>query len=237
MSNPYFRFKQFTVYHDRCAMKVGTDGVLLGAWSHINTAKKVLDIGTGTGLVALMLAQRNDNIKIDAIDIDEDAIIQAKENIKSSPFTSQITCYNLSLQDFLKEEGNRYDLIVSNPPFFAESLKSPNKSRSLARHTDSLSIEELISISSYLLNEDGRLCLIYPHDCKDLIIGEAYKKSLYPSRITDVYPTPTSSPKRILIEFSARECLPKQDKLIIETERHIYSEDFTKLVKEFYLKL
>lgn len=237
MSNPYFRFKQFTVYHDRCAMKVGTDGVLLGAWSQISTAKKVLDIGTGTGLIALMLAQRNSNVKIDAIDINEDAIIQAKENIRNSPFASQITCYHLPLQDFHEGQKNEYDLIVSNPPFFIESLKSPNKNRSLARHTDSLSIEELMSISAYLLNEKGRLSLIYPYDYKDFIIDEAHKNSLYLSRTTTVYPTPTSCAKRVLIEFSKEECTLIVDELIIERERHVYSEDFTRLVKEFYLKL
>lgn len=237
MPNPYFQFKQFTVFHDRCAMKVGTDGVLLGAWTNIDCSTKVLDIGTGTGLIALMLAQRNNKVKIDAIDINKEAIKQAKENIKISPFTKQITCYHSSLQDFARVQNEKYDIIVSNPPFFKQSLKSPNENRTLARHTDSLLIEELLELSSYLLTEQGRLSIIYPSDDKDLILNIASENGLYISRITDVLPTPDSSPKRVLLEFCKTESTPSTDSLIIEKGRHIYSEDFTKLAKDFYLKL
>lgn len=237
MPNPYFEFKQFTVYHDQCAMKVGTDGVLLGAWTKVDSASTALDIGTGTGLISLMLAQRNGDINIDAIDIDHDAIKQATENVNNSPFNSQIHCYNLSLQDFAKLKSREYDLIVSNPPFFDQSLKSPKQNRTLARHTDSLFIEELIGLSSLLLNENGRFSLIYPYENKDQILSLAKRNNLHPSRITEVLPTPTSSPKRILIELSREEFPIETKQLVVELERHKYSPDFIELVKDYYLKL
>lgn len=236
MPNPYFKFKRFTVYHDLCAMKVGTDGVLLGAWTKINGAKKALDIGTGSGLIALMLAQRNDKLHIDAIDIDHDAIEQAKENIKLSTFSNQVNAIESSLQDF-KQYERQYDLIVSNPPFFIQSLKSLHKERTLARHTDSLSLEELLGISATLLTSRGKLSIIYPFDHKETLLSISKNIGLYPSRITNVYPTPASPPKRVVIEFSKTESSLIETNLIIEKERHIYSDEFTELAREFYLKM
>ena len=151
MPNPYFRFKKFTVYHDRCAMKVGTDGVLLGAWVNVS-GDNILDIGTGTGLISLMMAQRNEKAVIDAIDIDSDAVSQAKDNIGNSPFSNRINSWNASLQEFSSKVEKRYDVIVSNPPFFVQSLKSPNKERSVARHTDSLPVADLIKGGGCLLS-------------------------------------------------------------------------------------
>lgn len=237
MPNPYFEFKQFTVYHDRCAMKVGTDGVLLGAWTNIDFTETILDIGTGTGLISLMLAQRCSSAKIDAIDIDKDAIEQAKDNVKNSPFRNRINCFNSSLQEFYKTESKRYDLIVSNPPFFTQSLKSPKLNRTLARHTDSLLIDELIQISSFLLTENGKLAFVYPFENKDAIFSLAEMNNLFLSRITEVYPTPASKPKRILIELSKKYSSIEVNHLVIEKERHVYSPVFTELVKDFYLKL
>jgi len=237
MPNPYFRFKQFTVYHDRCAMKVGTDGVLLGVWTNIRNAGTALDIGTGTGLVALMLAQRNSHIVIDTIDIDSNAIEQATENVKQSPFSSQIRCYNITLQSFSERYTHKYDIIVSNPPYFTQSLKSPDKGRTLARHTDSLPMEELIRISSTLLTDSGRLSVIYPFEYKELLLAQAKESGLSASRITNVYPTPMAEPKRVLMELSKIETTAVENDLIIEQERHVYSEEFTALVKDFYLRL
>lgn len=236
MPNPYFKFKQFTIHHDLCAMKVGTDGVLLGAWTDTTEAKKALDIGTGTGLIALMLVQRNKNLHIDAIDIDKNAIIQAKENIRQSPFSSQVNTIESSLQDF-KQYERQYDLIVSNPPFFKQSLKSPHEGRTLARHTDSLSSEELLAISSALLTDKGKLSLIYPFEHKEILLSSSIKYGLYPSRITNVYPTPTSLPKRVLIEYSRIEIPLTETDLVIEKERHVYSDEFTELTRTFYLKM
>lgn len=237
MPNPYFRFKQFTVYHDRCAMKVGTDGVLLGAWCDASEANTALDIGTGTGLIALMIAQRNPNSIIDAIDIDKDAIEQAEENIRQSPFFLRIKCHHCSLQLFHGQYQRKYDVIVSNPPFFAQSLKSPDGGRTLARHTDSLQMEELIGISSDFLSDKGKLSVIYPFEYKELLVEQAAQAGLYVSRITNVHPTPSTPAKRILMEFSKNYLPLIEDNVIIEKERHIYSDDFTALVKDFYLKM
>lgn len=237
MSNPYFKFKQFIVFHDRCAMKVGTDGVLLGAWVDIHNSQKALDIGTGSGLIGLMMAQRNYKISIRAIDIDNSAIEQAKDNIRLSPFASQIDCIHSSLQELGSNSDEKYDIIVSNPPFFTQSLKSPKQERTIARHTDTLSVEELIWISASLLNKGGKLSVIYPYSYKDELHEIAKENSLFITRITSVYPTPTSSPKRILMEFSNIKTSLIESELIIEKERHIYSEEFVELVKEFYLKM
>ena len=236
MPNPYFRFKKFTVYHDRCAMKVGTDGVLLGAWVNVS-GDNILVIGTGTGLISLMMAQRNEKAVIDAIDIDSDAVSQAKDNIENSPFGNRINSWNASLQEFSSKAEKRYDVIVSNPPFFVQSLKSPNKERSLARHTDSLPVADLIGLSASLLSQAGRMSFIYPFDYKVELIKLAEQYKLSVSRITNVFPTPDSVPKRILIELSKEEATPIENDLIIEKARHVYSDGFTALLKDFYLKM
>lgn len=237
MPNPFFHFKQFTVYHDRCAMKVGTDGVLLGAWTDISDVKTALDIGTGTGLISLMIAQRNRNITIDAIDIEINAIAQAKDNIKNSPFADQIKCTQCSVQEFAEKYEKKYDIIVSNPPFFTESLKSPDNQRSLARHDDTLSINDLLKASAKLLNNNGKLSLIYPYEYKRVILDIAKLNNLFINKATNVYPTSSPQPKRILLEISKNQTSIQENSLTIEESRHIYSDEFTELVKDFYLKL
>lgn len=236
MPNPYFRFKQFTVWHDRCAMKVGTDGVLLGIWANVNYTQTILDVGTGTGLISLMLAQRS-NALITAIDIDRDAIMQATANIEVSPFGKRAECRLTSLQDFAESIDSKYDLIASNPPFFEKSLKSPDKQRTTARHADSLGMADLIRISASLLTDNGRLALIYPHDKKEALIETGKNNGLYATRITNVYPTPTTQPRRFLMELSRLGQPLIEDDLVIEIGRHIYSDKFTELAKDFYLKL
>lgn len=236
MPNPYFKFKQFTVFHDKCAMKVGTDGVLIGAWASIDKASNILDIGTGSGLVALMLAQRAEQARIDSIEIDAKATEQANQNFKDSPFSNISKCQNVSLQDFTSSQNKKYDLIVSNPPFFLRSLKSPDAQRSLARHTDSLPIEELIELSAQLLNPKGHICFIFPASDKEHLLKLASINKLWISRITNLYPTPNSDAKRILFEFSKENSVTCESDLIVEKSRHIYSDDFINLLKDFYLK-
>lgn len=237
MPNPYFKFKQFTIFHDRCAMKVGTDGVLLGAWANINNCRTGLDIGTGSGLIALMLAQRSKDISIEAIDIESSAIEQAMINIKPTNFAQRINCTEISLQNFYLKTKMQYDLIISNPPFFSQSLKSSNAARTAARHTDSLQMGELIKISSTLLSKNGRLSMIYPFDYKAGILDRAKENGLFITRFTNVYPTKMSNPKRILVEISRDESRLVESDLVIETERHKYSDEFTQLVKGFYLNM
>lgn len=235
MSNNFFRFKQFTVIQDHCAMKVGTDGVLLGAWVEVGGCRNVLDVGTGTGLIALMVAQRDSKAIIDAIDIDGGSVMQAQQNTAHSPFAQRIDVLQCSYQDFADKVDKKYDLIVSNPPYFQNSLKSPNLSRTNARHNDSLSFFEIISKGFTLLSESGRIALILPYECKQAVLDHAATVKLYANRITNVFPLPHSPAKRLLVELSVQEMRCVEDNLTIELSRHQYTNEFNALTKEFYL--
>ena len=235
MPNPYFAFKQFTVRHDRCAMKVGTDGVLLGAWTDLSHSRRILDIGTGTGLIALMLAQRCMDARITAIDLDSAAVEQAQENIQASPWKDRIEALQ---QDICTYHPNgTFDTIVSNPPYFIDSLKCPDGQRSTARHTDTLDADRLIGKVSELLTSDGRFSIILPAEQTEDLIRVAGEKGLHPSRLTWVITRPGLSPKRILMEFRKTPVTLQPDELVIELERHVYSEEYIALTKEFYLKM
>jgi tRNA1Val (adenine37-N6)-methyltransferase len=235
MANPFFTFKQFTIRHDRCAMKVGTDGVLLGAWTDVSHSYRLLDIGTGTGLIALMLAQRCPKASITAIDIDAEAVEQARENVLLSPWSDRV---EVALQDICKYLTDKhFDTIVSNPPYFIDSLKCPNGQRNTARHTDTLDAERLLESVARLLTDDGRFSIILPAEQTDLLIQTAYAQGLYPSRQTAVITRPGLSPKRILMEFQKTKEAFQPDELIIELERHVYSEGYIALTKDFYLRM
>ena len=235
MANPYFTFKQFTIRHDRCAMKVGTDGVLLGAWTDINHSHRILDIGTGTGLIALMLAQRCPQALITAIDIDMEAVEQAHENSQSSPWKDRVEVLLQDICSFTTDQ--KFDTIVSNPPYFIDSLKCPDSQRNTARHTDTLDAGRLLASVAQLLTDEGRFSIILPAEQTDLLIQTARTKGLYPSRHTAVITRPGLSPKRVLMEFQKTEKTFQTDELVIELERHVYSEDYIALTKEFYLKM
>lgn len=218
-------------------MKVGTDGVLLGAWAKTEKCKRILDVGTGTGLIALMLAQRSTAI-LDAIDIDPDACLQAWENIATSPFANRIHVYQTPLSEYVPDGDIKYDLIVSNPPYFIDSLKCPDNKRNLARHTDTLSLPDLLHDSHKLLVPKGNIALVLPFEQRDSLIDFARKESLYPSRETYVSPVPGTAPKRLLIELSTEPAAePQLSHLTLEIERHRYTDEFTALAKDFYLKM
>jgi Predicted O-methyltransferase len=234
MPNSWFRFKQFTVGQDLCAMKVGTDGVLLGAWTNIRDAETILDAGTGTGLIALMLAQRSQG-RIDAIDIDEGAFRQAELNFRQSPFAERLRSVHVALQDY--HPTKHYDLIVSNPPYFSQSLPSPDESRTTARHDDNLSLDELINHSVRLLSHKGRICLILPSERIDDALASASNHGLFLIRKILVCPTVSSPPKRVLLEFSRIHRTMEEDELAIEKERHVYTEAFIGLTKAYYMKM
>ena len=238
MANPYFQFKKFTIWHDKCAMKVGTDAVLLGAWVNLADCKNILDIGTGTGIIALMLAQRSTG-DIDAIDIDNDACIQAEENVKASPFAERIRVIHAACSEFAGSvTRKKYDLIVSNPPYFINSLKCPDDKRSVARHTDSLPLSELVENACSLLSSSGRIALVLPYEQLEEVESIARKNSLFVSRQTDVIPVPGAHPKRLLIELSAVEAdATNRDTLVIEESRHQYTPEYIALTKDFYLKM
>jgi len=218
-------------------MKVGIDGVLLGVWASIGDTKNVLDIGTGTGLIALMLAQRS-SAMITAIDIDQDAVYQAGENVLNSPWKDRVAAQRSSLQEFAANEATTFDLIVSNPPYFVNSLKNPDKNRTTARHTDSLTHEELINDSLKLLSKAGRLCIILPVNEGMQCVDFAQSKGLFCSKLVKVFPKPGAVAKRLLLEFGFTQVDTMVSELMIETEdRHHYSTEFSVLAKDFYLKL
>ena len=245
MGSPNFRFKQFTVWHDRCAMKVGTDGVLLGAWCPLATATsegeyKVLDIGTGSGLIALMLAQRATSIDdtpivIDTIDIDAGAAEQAKFNFEQSPWSKLLRIYQSTLQEWQSEK--EYDLIVSNPPYFQGSLKNPDAQRATARHTDSLSYNELIAHSERLLRRNGTLALVLPIEAEEDILSLAAAAGLSPIAITYVHTKPGKPVKRILMALTKGDAVGEVDgnHFYIESADSPRSEEYKKLTEEFYL--
>lgn len=233
-----FTFKQFSIQQDKTAMKVGTDGVLLGAWAPVHhNPFSVLDIGAGTGIIALMLAQRTHAEQIDALEIDEEAYEQAVENFENSPWGDRLFCFHAGLDEFIDEPEDEYDLIVSNPPFYAEDYKTENEKRDLARFQDAMPFEELVEAADLLLSENGIFALIIPFKEEDKFISLAKEYELYPIKITRVKGTPTAEIKRSLLAFSRYEN-PKIeiDELIIETDRHVYTSEYIELTKEFYLK-
>ena len=235
MGGNQFRFKQFTIEQDRCAMKVGTDGTLLGAWVDISGAQKILDIGTGTGLIALMLAQRS-FAEIDAVEIDTDSSIQARENVERSPWSDRIQIENYSIQKYANICQKRYDLIVSNPPFFENASKAKNQPRTVARHTDFLSQADLLQAAVQLLSETGRLAIIYPVEQAKNFQVKAEYFGLFCLRKLSVKPMPKIPVKRILMELSKQQLPSEQDTMTIEEKQYLYTPDFISLIKDFYLK-
>lgn len=228
-----FRFKQFSIQDDRCAMKVGTDGVLLGCWAPKGT--RILDVGTGSGLIARMLMQRYPEAEVEGIDIDAAAVEQAKEN--------GVRAYCSSLQDWQNDQSqitnHKYDLIVSNPPYFQNSLKNPDKGRQAARHTDTLSYEELIAHSARLLTEDGQLALILPAEAETEIRQLAGAAGLYLTHVTRVYSKETKPVRRVMMAFSRDNGITgyrdTEDVLVLEDEKGGRSLPYQNLAKDFYL--
>lgn len=218
-----FQFKQFTISQELCAMKVGTDGVLLGAWA--NGGKRVLDAGTGTGIIALMMAQRYPNAVVTAIDIDEGAVKQAQQNVAQSPFAQQITV----LHNTLQEHQGEYDAIISNPPFFIDSLAAPDEQRNVARHTQTLTYTELMQAAWRLLSDEGELSVVVPFDYRKRMEDEAIFVGFFPSKVCAVKTTERKPAKRYLLSFKKHPCRCEQEQLTIGSER------YQELTKEFYL--
>lgn len=233
-----FKFKQFTVKQDRCAMKIGTDGVLLGAWTPlINNPYNILDIGAGTGVLSLMLAQRSNAEQIDAIEIDAAAFEQATDNFEASPWNDRLFCFHAGLDEFMEEPEDEYDLILSNPPFYTENYKTENISRDLARFEDALPFEDLVEAADLLLSEQGIFAVIIPYKEEDRFLALATSFELYPIQITHVKGTPTTEIKRSLLAFSRIQQTPLMDELTIEISRHEYTPEYIKLTQDFYLKM
>lgn len=236
MPNTSFAFKQFIIKQDQCAMKVGTDAVLLGAWVAPNGAKQILDIGTGTGIIALMLAQKTKST-INAIDIDKNAYLQAKQNVLDSNFSNQISVLHYSFQEYTKGILNKYDLIVTNPPYFEQSLKSSDEQRSHARHADVLPFEELLDGVVKLLDERGKFCLILPTTEAVKFRALAEKKGLNLSKLLRVKSRVDKNiEKRHIMQFEFKPTEFSEETIAIELEdRHTYTQEYMELTQEYYL--
>lgn len=237
MAKP-FQFKQFSVAQDRCEMKVGTDAVLLGAWSALDhMPNTILDIGSGTGILALIMAQRSTAELIDALEIDADAYEQCVHNFETSDWGDRLFCYHASLDEFVGEIEDTYDLIISNPPFYTDHFKSRNEARNKARFEDALPFEELLTSVSKLLSVTGQLNVIIPFSEEINFISLAKNVDLYPIRILRVRGQEESPVKRSLISFTFQENKIEVSELTIEITRHHYTNDYINLTKDFYLKL
>ncbi len=235
MPQEQFEFKQFKINQDKCAMKVGTDAVLLGSWVDADKSKLILDVGTGTGIIALMLAQKSD-AQIHAIDIDEAAYLQALENVNKCPWKNRITVFHQAFQDFALAHQTAYDLIISNPPYFIDSSKANAESRTAARHTDSLAFEDLLTGVVKLLAKNGKFCVILPSKEAEIFRDLAKEKKLHVDKILRIKTRADKSEKRLLMQFEFNPTTFSESTLIIEQEeRHQYTDEYKQLTKDYYL--
>jgi len=220
-------------------MKIGTDGVLLGAWAPVtNNPFSILDIGAGTGIIALMLAQRTSAEQIDALEIDEDAYEQAVDNFENSRWGDRLFCFHAGLDEFIEDPEDEYDLIISNPPFYSEDYFSNNEQRDQARFQNAMPFDELIEAAALLLSDNGIFAVIIPYKEEKRFVALAKENELFPLKITRVKGTPASETKRSLLAFSRIETTGFPiDELTIETARHIYTPEYITLTKDFYLKM
>lgn len=233
-----FKFKQFQIRQDKTAMKVGTDGVLLGAWVAINKhVNRVLDIGTGTGLIALQIAQRSDCELIDALEIEPDAYEQAVANFENSDWADRLFCYHASLKEFTEEIDEKYDLIISNPPFYNATYKALETNRALARHTKSLTFEELLQHTAKLLSKSGSCAFIIPFEEEENFLQIAKHNNLFAKRITRVKGNINTNIKRSLLQLNFENNALIIETMAIEIERHIYTETYKEIVQDFYIKM
>ena len=232
-----FQFKEFSVKQDKTAMKIGTDAVLLGAWTRLNQPiNSILDIGAGTGVIALQMAQLYDAETIDAVELEPNAYEQCVENFENSPWSDRLFCYHSFFQEFVDEIEEKYDLIISNPPFYNATFNSSDNNRNQARQTATLTFDELLYGVSKLLNDKGFFSVIIPFSEEESFIDKARQNSLFPQKITRVKGNNKAKIKRSLLLFAFNKTdNPQIEELILEKERHIFTEAYKKLVNDFYL--
>ena len=229
-----FRFKQFTIIQDKTAMKLSTDSVLLGAWADAKNPAKILDIGTGTGVIALMLAQRFKNAEITAIEIEKNAFCEAKKNAKNSPWHNRINILHNDFLNFAKNTSIEYDLIVSNPPFFENQLLPNDKNKQIARHTTKLPFDKLSENVAKLLSDKGYFCVIIPYNQCSNFVHLCSKSGLFASRKNTVFPTEKKQPNRILLQFNKKTQHIVNQTITIR-KNNIYTNEYLELTKDFYL--
>lgn len=232
MSSASFRFQQFEVFHDRCGMKVGTDGVLLGAWVQAENATRILDVGTGCGLIALILAQRS-TAEIVGVEFDAEATAQAADNARNSPWAKRLSILH---EDFKNFSAEPFDLIISNPPFFQNDLKAPAQQRNQARHDVTLSYADLVSNSGRLLSSDGRLAVVIPHAAAPEFEALCWSSNLYLSRSCEVVTIEGQAPKRVLLEFSCQRKETERTTLTVGVKGNARSAAYSELTSDLYLK-
>ena len=229
-----FHFKRFSIKQDRCALKVGTDGVILGAWTNVEGAKRVLDIGTGTGLLALMIAQRNDQAQIDAIEIDDASAEQAAENVAASPWSDRIRVHRMDVRKMKSDQG--YDLIICNPPFYAGEMRSPDERTGLAKHSGELSFADLTRTVSDHLSDDGRFACIIPINREKELIDLLACFGIHPSRRCELKYLEDRPAKRLLLEFSRDRKEVRAEVLVVENAPGEFTLQYRYLLKDFLLK-
>lgn len=229
-----FTFKQFHIHHDRCAMKVGTDGILLGAWADISQAKRILDLGTGTGLIALMLAQRSaEDCQISAVELDQVAFLQAQENIQQSKWANKIHLYSQNIADFCTNTMDKFDLIVANPPYFPQGIDCSSKQRNLARYTENLTHLDWLDLASQCVSAQGKISFVLPFEAGETLL----KHTALPCvKRCEVITKIGKDPQRLLLTFALQTAPLEQSQLIIYDENNQYHSDFVALTRDFYLK-
>lgn len=231
-----FTFKQFFVGHEKCAMKVGTDGVLLGAWAPVSGIKKVLDIGSGSGLIALMLAQRNDQLSVDAVELDYDAALQAEENFQESKWHDRLRVINQDIVEFSRQSTDRYDLIVSNPPYFEPAVACRSEQRDQARYTTTLTHETLLDCAKERLKLGGLFCLVLPYDVGEKIALMAQNSGWFTAYKVNIQDKASTPFHRMLLGLQRDPVIAQISTLVLKAENGIYTADFQQLIRDFYLK-